>query len=246
MPRVALTEDQSREGEETGGADLKFLFARQQVSIENQRLFFHHAITSVDKFSTIAKDRDDLVKVLKDHWDIDQERSLGDRVQVAAIVCAWKQATSRVEKAAEYDAEFEVQDRAKPLVPSEWTTMRQALERRYGHMDDKLVPAKEYIEKKLAEVEAGEYRSEQLSEVVSKDEVDPDTVVPVWDSKGRMTMRRGSSKVPDPTNAEELRRRLTIMRNALFLISVRHTNRAELQGDYDRVFEDYKSYLLGE
>ena len=59
-------------------------------------------------------------------------------------------------------------------------------------------------------------------------------------------MKRGSSKVPDPTNAEELRRRLTIMRNALFLISVRHTNRAELQGDYDKVFEDYKSYLLGE
>ena len=36
---------------------------------------------------------------------------------------------------------------------------------------------------------AGEYRSEEFSEVVSKEEVDPDTVVPVWDSKGRMTMR---------------------------------------------------------
>ena len=56
----------------------------------------------MDKFSTIAKDWDDLVPVLKDHWDIDQERSLGERAQVAAIVCAWKQATSRVDKAASH------------------------------------------------------------------------------------------------------------------------------------------------
>ena len=58
--------------------------------------------------------------------------------------------------------------------------------------------------------------------------------------------RSQSAKVPEPSNAEELRRRLTIMRNALELVALRHTNRQELQGDYVKVFEDYKNYILGE
>ena len=44
----------------------------------------------------------------------------------------------------------------------------------------------------------------------------------------------------EPANAEELRRRLTLM------VSLRHTNRPELQGDWSKSFEDLKDYLLGE
>ena len=147
---------------------------------------------------------------------------------------------------AEVDAECEAQDRTKPMMPSEWTAMKQALERRRGHLEDKMAPSKEYVEKKLAEVELAEYRAESLTEVVSKDEVDPDALIPIWDTKGKITMKRGAAKVPEPSNAEELRRRLNIMRNAMELVALRHTNRQELQGDYDKIFEDYKNYLLGE
>ena len=89
------------------------------------------------------------------------------------------------------------------------------MEKKYGLMDEKVTPAKEYVEKKLAEVESGEYRAEPLMEVVSKDEVDPDALVPIWDAKGKITMKRSITKVQEPGNAEELRRRLTIMRNAM-------------------------------
>eukprot|EP00438_Fugacium_kawagutii_P016064 Skav228712 [mRNA] locus=scaffold928:8883:10151:- [translate_table: standard] len=246
MPRAVLDDDQKKAASAAGGSDLKYLFAKQGVDESNQLLFFHHGVVTVEKFANLAKDRDDLVDVLKDHWALDQNNSLDERIQVAAVVCAYKHAASRSDKAAEYEAEFEIQDRAKPLVPGEWMLMKQALDKRYGPMDDKLIPSKEYLEKKLSEVEAGEYRAEQLVEVVSRDEVDPDVMVPVWDGRGKFTMRKGSSKVPEPANAEELRRRLTVMRNAYVLIALRRTNRAELQGSYDRVFEDYKSYLLGE
>eukprot|EP00435_Cladocopium_sp_Y103_P030315 s433_g7.t1 len=246
MPRLVLTEEQEGAADKAGGADLKYLLARQQVSQENQRLFFHHGVTSVEKLASLAKDRDDLVQVLKDHWDLDQTRTIGERVQVAAIVCAFTNALSRSQKAAEVDAEYEVQDRAKPLISSEWTSMRQMLEKRYGQMEDKETPAKEYVEKKLAEVEAGEYRAEPLTEVVSKDEVDPEDLVPVWNVKGNITLKRGVAKVKEPANAEELRRRLTIMRNSMVIVSLRHTNRTELQGDYERTIEEYKNYLLGD
>lgn len=246
MPRVVLDADQRKAADAAGGSDLKCLFAKQEVSRDNQLLFFHHGVVTVEKFASLAKDRDDLVQLLKDHWALDQDNSLNERVQVAAIVCAYKHASSRSDKAAEYEAEFDIQDRAKPLVPSEWMIMKQALDTRYGPMEDKMVPSKEFLEKKLSEVESGEYRAEQLTEIVSKEEVDPDTMVPVWDNRGKFTMRKGSSKVAEPANAEELRKRLTIMRNAYVLIALRHTNRPELQGNYDRVFEEYKTYLLGE
>ena len=146
------------------------------------------------------------------------------------MVCAHSNARARAQRTAEADAEFEAQEWTKPVVAGEWSAMRSALERRLGPLDDKVALAKEYVEKKLAEVEAGEYRAEELAEV-SRDEVDPDTVVPVWDSKkGRLTMRRGSTKVTEPANAEELRRRLTVMKNAWVMLSLRHTHRPELSG----------------
>lgn len=148
MPRVVLDDDQKKKAEAAGGSDLKYLFAKQEVSRENQQLFFHHGVVTVEKFASMAKDRDDLVNVLKDHWALDQNNSLDERIQVASIVCAHKHATSRSDKAAEYEAEFDVQDRAKPLVPSEWMIMRQALDKRYGPVEDRLVPSKEYLEKK--------------------------------------------------------------------------------------------------
>lgn len=50
----------------------------------------------------------------------------------------------------------------------------------------------------------------------------------------------------DPTNAEELRRRLTIMCHAMILVSLKHTNRKELQGEWSSVFSQFKEYILGE
>ena len=44
-------------------------------------------------------------------------------------------------------------------------------------LEDKHIPAKEYIEKKLHELETGEFRAEPLTEVISRDEVDPDVLL---------------------------------------------------------------------
>ena len=41
---------------------------------------------------------------------------------------------------------------------------------------DKYIPSKEYIEKKLAELESGEFQAEPLSE--TRDDIDPDSVIP--------------------------------------------------------------------
>ena len=50
--------------------------------------------------------------------------------------------------------------------------MRQAFAQKFGEPEDKHVPAKEYIERKLHELETGEFRAEPLNEVLSKNEID--------------------------------------------------------------------------
>ena len=49
MPREVLTTAQEEAADQAGGADLKFLLAKQQVEVGNQRIFFHHGITTVEK-----------------------------------------------------------------------------------------------------------------------------------------------------------------------------------------------------
>ena len=246
MPRAVLDADAEAAADKAGGSDLKFLLSRQDVTQANQRLLFHYGVTTIEKFASFVKDRADLDTVLKEHWGLDQDASLDQRVQVAGFACAWNNAQTRTQKTAEVDAEHDVMDRAKPLVPGEWASMRAALERRQGQLEDKVMPAKEYIEKKLAEVEANEYRAESLTEVVSKEEVDPDTMMAVWDMKGKISMRRAGAKVEEPANAEQLTKRLTIMKNAFILVGLKHTNRPELQGDWNQAFESLKDYVLGD
>ena len=247
MPPIAdLTPEEQEDALKKGGADLRFLFERNDVPKMVMAKWFSVGVTTLEKFANIAKDGQDLVDLLKDHLGIDQAANLQDRVKVAAVICAWTNAKTRVQRAAEVEAEMDSKEWKKPVQVSEWLAMKSGLERAVGPVEDRLMPAKEYTEKKLQEVEAGEYRAEELGEVLSRDEVDPDTMVPQWDAKGNLTVKRGSGKVKDPGNPEALRSRLTVMRNAFQMVALKHTNRSEIQGDWVRVFEEYKDYLLGD
>lgn len=246
MPPVVLTQEEKEEALKKGSSDLRFLLERNDVPEELMAKWFHVGVTTLEKFANIAKDAVDLGEVLRDHLGVDQAATLAARVQVAAVTCAWSNARTRVQRAAEMEAALDTKEWRKPVVSSEWLSMRAGLEKAVGRVDDKTMPAKEYVEKKLQEVESAEYRAEDLVEVISRDESDPDHLIPQFDSKGNLSVRRGTSRVKEPENPESLRVRLTVMRNALMMISLKHTNRPELQGDFVRTFEEFKDYLLGE
>ena len=246
MPPIALTDDEEEEALKKGGSDLKFLLERNEVDRKTMAKWFFAGVTSLEKFANIAKDVEDLATVLRDHLGLDSAASLDARVKVAAVTCAWSNARTRVQRSAEMEAELDTKEWRKPVVSSEWLAMKAGLEKALGALEEKTLPAKEYVEKKLQEVESGDYRAEDLTEVVSRDEADPDALIPQFDSKGNLSVRRGSTRSKDPENPESLRVKLTIMRNAMMMIALKHTNRPELQGNYVRVFEELKDYLLGE
>ena len=229
-----------------GSSDLRFLLQRQGIEDDHQRKLFTAGVDTLDKFSAFATGEPDLFAVLKDEFGLDPSASLAARGQVASFVAAWKASKVRVQRQAEVEAEQDTREWTKPIPTAEYLLLRQAYTKAHGTLDEKVLPSKEYLEKKLQEIEHGEFKAESLQEVTTRDELDPDTLIPVWDSKGVMTVKRGSSRVALPSNPEELRRRLNIMRNAYLMLRLKFPGRADLQDLEIDLFERYKEYLLGD
>ena len=76
--------------------------------------------------------------------------------------------------------------------------------------------------------------------------MDPGTLLPVWDAKGHITVKRGNTTVAMPTGPEQLRMRLTVMANTLIMMRMKHTARTELEDITPAFFEKYRDYLLGD
>jgi hypothetical protein len=152
----------------------------------------------------------------------------------------------RVSKQAEVEGELESKHLVKPMAMSEYTSMRVAWEKRYWEMDEELVPARSYLERKAEELEQGEYRAEQLTSVLTKDQEEPDLMTPVWTASGQLQMRKGSSSIEEPKNPEQLRKRLKVLSLGLMMLSLKHTNRQFLAPINPQLFEDFVSYLLSD
>ena len=162
------------------------------------------------------------------------------------MICAWRETQRRQKRQAEVEAEMETHEWTKPIPTGDYINMRNAYMKVHGRLEDKVTPSKEYLEKKLQELENGEFRAETMAEVVSKDEVDPDVMIPVFDAKGSLSVRKGASTIPLPTGPEQLRRRLSVMVNAILMLAIKHPNREEIQDVTRDLFERYKDYVLGD
>ena len=229
-----------------GSSDLRFTLGRNDVPDTVQAHFFENGVVTVNKFSSFFRDEQDLIEVLRTEFNIDAAASLAERAQVASVICSWKDTLTKAKRQAEVEAEMSTREWTKPIPVGDYVQLRNFFQTTVGHVEDRVMPSKEYLEKKLQELENGEFRAETLAEVVSKDEIDPDVLVPIFDSKGSLSVKKGSTNVPLPTGPEQLRRRVNVMQNCLMMLALKHVNREEIQDVSKEVFDKYKDYILGD
>ena len=229
---VTLTAAEEQAALDSATPDLKFLLSKETVSVTNQAKLFHIGVKNIQLFTTFVTDVTDLRSVLKTNLELDPAVRLGDRIQVAAITCAWQAATVRREKLSEVEAEMQSRQWQKPLPKTDYLAMRLAFEQKFWKLEDKMIPGKDYLEKKMEDLESGEWRAEPLSEVTSKDELEPDVLTPVWDPSGRLTVKKQSTTVPLPSNPEELRKRIHLLGNGVIMLGMRHTDPKVYVGVY--------------
>ena len=243
---INITEDERKIAFESAGSGLKFLLDREGVSLDFQGKLFHVGVSNVKQFAVFAEDRAELRKLLKDNFEIDAEANITSRVAASKIVVAWESAKARSSKQAEIEGESEARKIPKDISPSDFHSMRAAYESRHWELEDRRVPGRSYLEKKLDEIEKDELRAELLSEVIAQDEDDPDSLRTVWSTGGELRAVKVGAKSVLPSNPEELRKRITLMGIAWQFVAFQQTHRDCLKELSPQLFQEYLDYLLGD
>ena len=228
------------------GSDLKFAFAKEKVEDSIQAMFYWAGITNIRQFSMLASDPEDLRETLKESFGLDKAAGLAERVKISKILVVWDACRTRSKKEAEMAGEAECRHQPKALGGTDYSAMRAAFEAKWWPLGDKEIPAKSYLERRLEQVEQEEPRAEPLTEVIHREEEDPDILKTVWDGSGALRVTKAAARVELPKNPEELRARVTLLGVAWMMIGYAHTNRAWLQGITPQLWQDYLKYLLGE
>ena len=231
---------------ELGSSDLKFLLEKQDVDNDLQALLYHVGVRTIPVLATFASSVAELKTIVKDEFGVDPSSSIQSRVRVANLLVAWEVATTRTKKQSEIEGELQSKNLIKPMANSEYTAMIQSWEKKFWELDDDIIPAKSYLEKRAELLEQDDYKAEALTTVLTREQDDPDILIPVWSASGALQMRKGGQTVEEPKNAEQLRKRLKVLSLGLMFLALRHTNRAIIQGINPQVFEDYVTYLLSE
>ena len=231
---------------EKAGCDLKFLFDKNNVDTDIQTKFFHIGVTTVKEFASFCEDKAELRQVLKDSFSLDIGADLGARVKASKVIVAYDAAKARSVKIAEAEGEAEARNVPKEVSSNDTQAMRASFETRYWDLGDREVPGRSYIEKKLDEIERGELRAEPLTEVLSREEDDPDTLRAICLAGGEFKAMKVGAKVALPGNTETLRKRLALLGVAWMFLGNHQSNRGYLKGLTPQVFQEYASYLLGE
>ena len=197
MP-IRLTAQEETDALLLGSSDIKFLFARETVEQPLQAKFFHVGITTMARFAAVARDEDDLKKMLRDEFELDAAADLASRVKVAGVLVAFKAAQSRSERVTEIEGEMSAKRLQKPLAMSEYVAMRTAWEQRYWPLEDSQTPGRSYVEKRCDDLESGDFRHEPLTSILSREEDTSECFISFWDAaaiaaqKGRHQRARTS------------------------------------------------------
>ena len=245
MAPIGLTAGEHTAAMEKGGADIRYMFGKEEVPATLQGIFYHIGITSISKLASFASDVADLKKVMLEDFGLDGTATIRDRVALGAVNVSWTKSVARASEQAKIDGELDAKRIAKPLPSSDCVAMRRSFEAKWWPLTEKWVPGRTYLEKRSDELEQGDMKAERLSEVICRDEDNNELMIPIWDQTGNLRVRKTGATVPEPINSEQLRYRITLMGTALMFLAAR-TDRLYLQGLTPQLFSTYLEYLLGD
>ncbi len=229
-----------------GSAELSFLLGAESVDTDSQAKLFHIGVTTIPKLAVLAADDGEFRTLLKDEFGLDKDADLDTRVKVGNLLIAFQRSQSRTAKESELEAEYAAKRMTRPLKTTEYGGMRAAWEARWWHLDDKVTPARSYLEERCDQLESGDFHVESLSKVINREEDQESSVQTFFDGTGKLQIRKGSTEVPLPSNPEQLRARVKLWGVGLQMIALKHTNQPALQDLNPQDVEDYLTYMLGE
>ena len=139
---------------------LVFLLRRRKKNYEQ-------GIVSLRTFAGLEEDRKAVRQVLQSDFGLHPSGNLALRSDIALLLCVWESARTQLSVQEKNRQESKLGMQQRIVQPSDYATMRSAVEAKHGRLKDREAPSKGMIASKLEQVEDGAPIAEDLREVTS-------------------------------------------------------------------------------
>ena len=239
---MALTDD---EAVASLSPEFQGLLDARKVGKHTQAELFRLGVDTMQMFSAVAVDRDGLALLAKDSLGIDPSTTPGDAIKLASLFLAWQSAGKRVKVQDELDADHSAQKMPKAVPASEMLSLKDQFEKSYYNLREAETPAKTSFEDLCEQLDGGELRPMALRHYGSRaDDEEPEVGALQLGKSGQVRIKN-KIETAVPTNAEDLRLKITLMGNHWLYAKFRYPNKASLQGLTPFTFMEYINYLMG-
>ena len=230
-------------------SDLQMLFADMNITIPNQAKVYDSGLGTLRLFSTMADDNAKARAAIAEIFDLREDRTLPERIQVASLVAAWQKAQKRTSEKDQAEATAALAGKAPAIHVSDHRDRRNAYESKWGEVTDEDLPSKVFLELLESRLQDGEFRAETLEEASMEDlDASENPLFEIDKTSGNLkatTGRKGKKGGP-PSGPEDFRRIFIKIEIAWGMMAARHSNRAYLQGLTPMFWVKYVQHLLGE
>jgi hypothetical protein len=227
-------------------SDLLFLFEERDIPENVVALIGKSGIKTVSIFAKVESKEEEFRGWLE---ELSIKKSEGNRALQASLVDAWDAARLRVTEDNEAAAKARSEGRPKEMLKGSQLELRKAYQRIVGELPDRKYPSYAYINARVSEIEDGELEAETLDYVTNHELEKARGAADFnleWTRGGQARLRQQKLRGSLPSNTEELRSVMTVMRHHWGVVRMRHGSKpylAELDGE---LWTSYTEFLLGE
>jgi hypothetical protein len=212
-------------------AEMVFLWEDASLDIDHQHALSATGVGTVRRFVGLGENQAAGRAALEAELGLDPATAEG-RLAHSALMGVWGAAGRWQEKEESPRAEAKVRGITGPETGIEHIKMRKVTEARYGKKPESKTPAAAYLPEKLEEVKNNGPTASRLDEILSMEDSEVQSISTGLSVSGLGQVVRTKNKVLLPSNSEELRNQLKVMK---------FTNRTRL-GRLDPT--DFLDYVL--
>ena len=221
---------------------LRYHMDEAGVSAETQKKIYEQGKT----FASLEEDRKAVRAVLQSDFGLDPSGNLALRSDIALLLCVWESVRTQLSVQEKNRQESKLGMQQRIVQPSDYATMRSAVEAKHGRLKDREAPSKGMIASKLEQVEDGAPIAEDLREVTSFADSEVEAYNAIIDpSMGFLHIRPGKTTTTPPATPEEVPLRHRRIGLAWDFVKARHSTRAWLPTSSVDTFRKLSDYVLG-
>ena len=205
-------------------------------------------VSSVADFAGMAESRSGIRRFLVDVLGVNVSDSVADHLAAARFIEAWEASRKRTEVRVEVEAEARVRKLPVELPSPEHRLILKAVEVLVGMKIDKAyTPSHHFLEMLYEEIQNMDFRAVRLGECLSVEEenVDGGDMIGVGRDMS-LRIRSGKQGEKPPQDAEEMRKRITILAYGLLCAKVKLPNAPWLEGWTMTCAEEHIRYIIGD